>query len=644
MRAIYRSEQPCGLCLSCLRACPTQAIALAKKQLLDDRCIHCGLCVSTCPEQRYQTGNLQEWESVRASPLNKIALVSPLLAGAFLEFDPEQIADALFRLGFDEVYLAESGFKPVAERYREILERNPRSPVISSHCPAAVEYLEKFYPDLTGNLAGVVSPEIAALRYLEEISRPSKIVLISACPGQSYDLEKRFQTVTAITFPELRRILAENKIEPEKLSRRKFQGLSLDSGSTLLGEGDLVREACGTGSDQESAGISAGGLSQVRQILDGIRLGEIRSRLVEINLCSGGCLGSPAMANRLSLPQRKERIMSYLMSRSETERVKLRLMPESAADLSAQFSPKRIQNPEPSSEKIKDTLSSLGLGSELGLTNCKSCGYPTCQEFAKALIRGEAEPNYCFPALIRKNTKFDEHILRSERLASVGQIATALAHEVNNPLGLASGYAQAIATDKRLPAEIKEIVEMIREEIEIAASTIQNLLSLSRGRPIKFERINLYEALSATLRLLAPRLETGGIALKFNCPPNPLFLECDPYGLQQVFTNLALNAGQAMQRGGTLFISVQAGPDQVEINFRDTGVGIRPEHLPRLFDPFFTTKAPGEGTGLGLSIAYNIIERHRGDLRVKSELGKGTEFTIVLPRSQASPQTRSGER
>lgn len=629
--------------MSCLRSCPTQAIALAKKQVLAERCIHCGICISTCPEQHYQTSNLDSFQKASASPFRKIALVSPLLASVIFEFDPEQIAEAIIRLGFEQIYLADSGLKIIAEKYQEVLDRSSDFPLLTSHCPVMVEYIEKFYPDLISHLAPVVSPEMACLRYLEEISRPAQIVLIGSCPGRSYKLRNDLQAIPAITFSELRQLLVRNRIEPEKLPRKKFQNLNLHPGSALIAEGDLTKAVLGEQAAKVEA-VLASGLTQARKVLDALRLGEIRSRLVELNFCPGGCIGSPVIINRLSLPQRKERAENYLKAREQTERIKLRLIPDLALNLETSFIPKRIQDLEPSAEKIKDALSSLGLGSELAIINCQACGYPSCLEFAQALIRGEAEPNYCFPALARKMTKFDERILRSERLASVGQIASALAHEVNNPLGLASGYAQTLATDKRLPLEIREIVGLIREEIENAASTIQNLLSLSRDRPIKFERVNFYEVLSATLRLVAPRLETSGISLKFNYHPNPILLECDPYGLQQVFTNLALNAGQAMQGGGTLYISVQANQDQIEISFRDTGAGIKPEHLPRLFDPFFTTKGPGEGTGLGLTIAYNIIERHQGDIRVKSELGKGAEFIITLPRSQGLTQTRTAER
>lgn len=644
MDKVLRSSEQCSLCLRCLRSCPTQAIALAKKQVLTERCIHCGLCISICPEQHYRTESLEPAQAILKSASKKIALVSPLVASAMIEYSPEQIAEAISRLGFDEVYLAESGLKLVAERTREILAKASNFPLITSHCPVVVEYIEKLYPDIVPHLAPVISPEILCLRWLKENFRAAEIVLITACPGRATEMENNSKTTACLTFPELRQLLAQRKIDPAKFSGEKFQSLNLNAGSAFIAQGDLADAVAASASEPDTDFISISGIGEVRRLLDAVRMGEIKSRLLELNFCPGGCVGSPMIANRLSQAQSKERARNYLKARDKSERIKLRLIPNLQIEFKREFYPQRFQAPEPSPDKITNALSSIGLGSEIPLLNCQACGYPSCIEFARSLVLGNADPDFCIPALVRKMSKIDERILRSERLASIGQIASALVHEINNPLGLASGYAQTIATDKRLPADIKEIVELIREEIENAAGFIQSLLSLSRDRPLKFERVNLYEVLSATLRLVSPRLETSGIALKLNYLPQPIFLECDPYGLQQVFTNIVLNAWQAMQRGGTLYVSVQEKPDAVEVRFRDTGSGIKPEHLSKLFDPFFTTKAPGEGTGLGLTIAYNIIELHQGEIRVKSEPGRGAEFIITLPLSQTKSEIRSGER
>ena len=133
------------------------------------------------------------------------------------------------------------------------------------------------------------------------------------------------------------------------------------------------------------------------------------------------------------------------------------------------------------------------------------------------------------------------------------------------------------------------------------------------------------------------------MVLNLNYLPDRLWIECDPQGLQQVFTNLIINAWQAMPEGGVLSISVEADSEQVKIKFKDTGAGIAPEHLNRLFDPFFTTKPAGQGTGLGLTMAYKIIEEHGGDIQVKSQPGKGAEFIISLPLRQSRTERKKNE-
>jgi len=637
MGSPYRDDNSCPLCLSCLRGCPTQAIALAQKRIIEAQCIHCGVCLFICPQQHYHSESLTEFEQSLNQWEKKIALISGLLGGAIIEYEPEKIAGALAQLGFEEVYLADFGLKLTAQAYQELLENFQNLPLISSHCPVAVEYIEKFYPDLISHLAPVISPELASLKYLSELKKGAHLVLVTACfPGKE-EFTKNLMEYPVLTFPELKQVFVKHKIDLEKVPAGQFQTLPLPEEDSFIAEGDLAKAVLG---DSPKA-LVASGMEEIQRVLNSIRLGEFRAKLVELNFCRGGCIGSPAITNRLSLIRRKELARNYLQARKEAEQSRLRLVPNLKIKLDCRFTARRVQLLEPNSEKLKLALNNLGFDSDFPKLNCKICGYPSCEEFAKALLRNEVEPNYCLPSLLRKMSRLDERFLRSERLASVGQMAVALAHEINNPLGLASGYVQTLLSNKKLSKEINEVLNLIREGIEDAANIIQNLLSLSRDRPLSFSLNNLYDVIGATLRLVAPKLETRGIILNLDYIPEPLFIECDPQALQQVFTNLLLNAWQAMPAGGTLSISVQPESGQVIISFKDTGAGIKPEHLPRLFDPFFTTKAPGEGTGLGLTIAYKIIESHKGDVQVRSDLGKGAEFIISLPLSQGRAEQRN---
>ena len=630
-------------CLACLRNCPVKAISLKARRIIVERCIHCSACVSVCPDRHYHSCSPEKFDQLKSSR-KKIALVSALLPAAIIEFEPEKISAGLYQLGFDDVYLADSGLLVVAEKYRKELARLKSSPLLSSQCPPMVEYIEKYYPDLVDNLACVVSAELACARYLAKRMPGAALVLVSPCPGRGRELERNLPDAIVISFSELVEIFARNKIDPGKLPRKEFSRLNLDSGSAYIGAGDLCRAVM-----QSDAGIKAdcayvGGFEEIQRTLESIRLGELKTGFLELSFCKGGCAGSSGINNRLSVWQRTELAKNFIKSKSAAEKNKLKIIANPEIDLGCEFSAKRVQSMEPGNDKIKDALRKLGMDPESPHHNCRVCGYDSCREFATALIRNEAEPDFCFPALITRMSRIDEKFLRSERLANMGQIASGLAHEVNNPLGLASGYTQTLLGNQKLNKEMKEVLGLIRDEIQNAAGIIQNFLNLSRERPARFESVNFYDELAATLRLLTPRLESSGIVLNLDYMPEPVVLECDPYGIQQVLTNIFLNAWQAMPQGGTLFISVRETPDQVTIRIRDTGPGIKPEHLPRIFDPFFTTKPVGMGTGLGLTIVYKIIEQHNGDIRVKSEPGKGAEFIVTIPRSQAGAQSEAGRR
>jgi len=632
MVSLFRDEQPCLVCLSCLRSCPTKAIALKPGQIIEDRCIHCRACLFACPEGRYHSDSAAKFERI-LSARKKIALVSALLPSVVIESEPEKIAAALCEIGFDEVYMADSGLEILAREYQKNI--GSKGPCISSQCPPVTEYIEKFYPDLVDYLAPVVSPETAAARYLSERIPGAELVLISVCPARSRELEKNLPAGLSLTFPELRKVLAQKKIDLAKLPRKNFKTLDLDGLPACGFEGETA-EALASFSDVNGPEVAlASGFDQIRRALDSIRVRELTARFVELNFCAGGCAGSPAIGNRLGLWQRKQLVKNFFIAKNRASQTNLRTVSSPTLDLRTAFRPRRVQVLEPGSEKVKEALSALGISTGPSRFNCGVCGYQSCEDFAKALIRNEAEPDFCFPALVKKMSRIDEKFLRSERLASIGQIAAGLAHEVNNPLGLASGYTQALLNRDNVDEDVKEVLALISEEIQNAASIIQNFLNLSGERQSRFETANFYDVLAATLRLVTPRLEASGVVLNLDYVPGPLTLECDSYGLQQVFTNILLNSWQAMSEGGTLYISVREDREQVTIKFRDTGTGIKPDHLSRVFDPFFTTKPPGVGTGLGLTIAYKVIEQHRGDIQIRNAAGKGTEVMVMIPRQQA---------
>jgi two-component system NtrC family sensor kinase len=263
-------------------------------------------------------------------------------------------------------------------------------------------------------------------------------------------------------------------------------------------------------------------------------------------------------------------------------------------------------------------------------------------------------------------------VIQSEKLASIGQISAGVAHEINNPLafvlsnlGSLGGYLTDIFTllgayvdaDKAQGAaaatafsharSLRERVdfEFLRDDIVALLSEsrdgllrvkriVQDLRDFSRGGAEEvWQTIDLHASLDSTLNIVHNELRyKAGIVRSYGDLPE---IECLPSRLNQVFLNLLVNAGHAIDGNGTITITTGVDGAEAWISIRDTGCGIAPENLNRIFEPFFTTKPVGQGTGLGLSVSYAIVRKHGGRIEVESEVGRGTRFTVRLPLRQA---------
>jgi two-component system NtrC family sensor kinase len=231
-----------------------------------------------------------------------------------------------------------------------------------------------------------------------------------------------------------------------------------------------------------------------------------------------------------------------------------------------------------------------------------------------------------------------EHMLRVEKMASMGKMAAVVAHEVNNPLSGILTYAKLlrkwvgtgqVGHEKR--DEAMECLELIATESRRCGDLIKNLLSLSRTAPMNVQSTDLHIVIDRCLLLVRHQLELGGIELQQKRALDLPLVPCDPAQIEQVLLALIMNAIDAMPRGGTLWLETQITHDEIEIAVRDNGAGIAPDVLPQIFEPFVTTKDHGRGVGLGLAISRGIMERHNGRIEVQSELGRGSTFTVTLP-------------
>jgi two-component system NtrC family sensor kinase len=232
--------------------------------------------------------------------------------------------------------------------------------------------------------------------------------------------------------------------------------------------------------------------------------------------------------------------------------------------------------------------------------------------------------------IVKRNQEMESSLAQHEKMAALGVLSSGVAHEINNPLGVILGYAGHLE-GKMDPADPNfRYIQDIRKESKRCKGIVQDLLSYARTPKPALEPTDLNALLDQIADFAANHLDLHRVSVVRSLAPDLPRVPVDPDQMRQVAINLILNAGAAMEAGGTITVSTAAvAGGQVEIAIRDEGTGIAPENLEKIFEPFFTTKA--RGTGLGLAITKRIVEQHFGSIMVASELGKGTTVTVRLP-------------
>ncbi len=276
-------------------------------------------------------------------------------------------------------------------------------------------------------------------------------------------------------------------------------------------------------------------------------------------------------------------------------------------------------------------------------------------------------------AQIMERKHLESQLVQSEKLASIGQLAAGVAHEINNPIGyifsnfgtlegyLARLFEMLAAYEAAEPCvnapEVAAALQRLREHVELdfLREDIPSLMSESKQGIVRVRQIvqdlkdfsrvdsskdwqlaNLHQGIDSTLNVVASEIKYRAEVVKeYGSIPD---IECMPSQINQVVMNLVVNAAHAMgEQRGRITIRTGCVADQVWIEVADDGLGIPPETLKRIFEPFFTTKPVGQGTGLGLSLSYGIVQKHRGRIEVRSTVGEGTTFTVTLPTCQGQP-------
>ncbi|HMK33898.1 MAG TPA: ATP-binding protein [Desulfomonilaceae bacterium] len=246
---------------------------------------------------------------------------------------------------------------------------------------------------------------------------------------------------------------------------------------------------------------------------------------------------------------------------------------------------------------------------------------------------GEIESYEGIAKDITERVHMERQLQRADKLASLGQISTGIAHEINNPLGVMLGYTQLLLRDHSAGTQIHDDLKTIEKHARNCKTVVEDLLKFARSTTTRKDPVRVNECLDEVVSLLAHQFELDNVTVIKSLSLDLPEIIADGEKLKQVFMNLLMNARHAIAGKGVISIRTEPGAadNHVRITISDTGCGIPGEFIGKIFDPFFTTKPVGEGTGLGLSVSYGIIQDHNGTIEVESVPGEGSTFTVSLP-------------
>jgi signal transduction histidine kinase len=241
---------------------------------------------------------------------------------------------------------------------------------------------------------------------------------------------------------------------------------------------------------------------------------------------------------------------------------------------------------------------------------------------------------------IQERHMMREQMAQADRLASIGQLSSGIAHEINNPLGVILGYTQLMLRNEGADSERHRDLKTVEKHVRHCKSIVEDLLNFARRSEPEKEMVDVHKTIDEVLGFIRQHAGSSRIAFESDYDRHVPPMVMDEKKIKQVLINLLMNARHAVGNAGTIKVSTTylSSSRRLEIKVRDTGYGIEPRHLRHIFDPFFTTKPTGEGTGLGLSVSYGIVQKHGGEIRVESKPGEGSTFTVMLP----VPENNSG--
>ena len=631
-------------------------MAGGQAEVIEERCIGCGNCFKVCAQNAKEIrSSVTEVRSLLAGSDPVFACLAPSFPAAFPQQRPAQIVSAVRRLGFAQVLEVAFGAQLVAREYARLAQQHPDRLIITTPCPALVGYVEKYTPSLVPNLAPIVSPMVALGRAVKQRYHPgARVVFVGPCIAKKKEIEDESvagAVDAALTFQGFQRMLGDAGVSIADQPDSDFDGPRAATARIFPVSGGLLKSAAMQSDLLDNQILVTEGKDNVLMLLKDLQRGGMAVRFGDLLFCEG-CISGPVMADGCDTTtfKRKEIVTDYVRDHAAVQNpasAEAALDEYADIDLSRRFAARPVQAPMPTEDEIREILRSINKPRREDELNCGACGYGSCREKAIAVYQGLAEAQMCLPYLIeqlqenlRKLEEFSrdladaqQELVYAERLASMGQLAASVAHEINNPLSTILLFSTLML--RALPPDDPrgEDLRMVASETTRCRDIVSGLLNFARQGRLMTEETDLNALLDDSLAQAEkqPSFEQVHVIRDYKADlPRAVV---DAAQMRQVFLNIIVNAAESMAGGGTLTVDTGPSADgkSALVAISDTGCGIPPENLGKLFAPFFTTKQLGKGTGLGLPIAYGIVKMHRGLIEVKSKVGEGTTFTITIP-------------
>lgn len=401
MEPIITYKERCRRCYSCVRSCPVKAIKVDEgfAQIIYDRCIGCGNCLS-CPQHaKVVVDRMMLTQEMLASGSPVVAVLGCSFPAFFHALQPGQLVAALKSLGFSEVHEGAYGAQMIAASYRDTIGTSAH-PLISSHCPAVVDLIERHFPSLVPNIMPIVSPMIAMGRFIKGVlGEDTRVVYVSTCIAAKFEIQGEASGAidVVLTYQEIDKLFKNRGITPGSLTEMPFDGVDPGAGRLFSLTGGPLK-VFGIPTDfQDNETISAEGEAHTIGIIRDLAARRISPAFVDLRFCDGGCVDGPARDKELHHFFKRKLIVCHNKTKPPYATARHYQSTALLPDLARSYADKSLKLPSPGKDDIKRILHSTNKFTQGDELNCRACGYNSCREHAVAVFQGLADIEMCLP-------------------------------------------------------------------------------------------------------------------------------------------------------------------------------------------------------------------------------------------------------